>query len=130
MLATKRKDGVIAILAWNLIPQPLGQRSSTGDPLVQNAALYDNKGESMTLRLALDDVRSHAHVRITRVDDASGNFRQAYEATGRPAYPTVEQIAELKRKSELKEPETTRLNPQKQISVSIPPDGLALLEIG
>ena len=65
-----------------------------------------------------------------RVDKNSGNFHQAYEAMGSPAYPTVEQIAELKQKSELKTPELIPLNPQKQLSLSIPPNGVALVEIG
>jgi xylan 1,4-beta-xylosidase len=130
VLATKRKDGSLAILVWNLIPRSPGQHSSTGDPTVQSAAQYEDKGESLSLTLALDGVHPHTRARITRVDKNSGNFHQAYEAMGSPAYPTVEQIAELKQKSELKTPELIPLNPQKQLSLSIPPNGVALVEIG
>jgi xylan 1,4-beta-xylosidase len=91
---------------------------------------YETKGETLNLTLALDGVHAHAHVRITRVDNTSGSFHHAYEAMGSPAYPTVDQIAELKQKSELKAPEVVHINPQRQVSVSIPPNGLALLEIG
>jgi xylan 1,4-beta-xylosidase len=69
-------------------------------------------------------------VSITRVDHTSSDFHRAYEAMGRPAYPTTEQIAELKQKSELKTPEVVHLNSERQMSISIPPNGLALLEVG
>jgi xylan 1,4-beta-xylosidase len=130
VLATRRKDGSLAILVWNLIPQPPGQRTAMGDPLVQSSMSYETKGETLNLTLALDGVHSHAQVRITRVDNTSGSFHHAYEAMGSPAYPTADQIAELKQKSELKAPEVVHMNPQRQVSVSIPPNGLALLEIG
>jgi xylan 1,4-beta-xylosidase len=129
VLATKRKDGTLAVLVWNLIPRPPGQRSATGDPLVQNAGQEEHKGEPLSLTLALDGAHSHSHVRITRVDETSGNFHPAYEAMGSPAYPTVAQIAELKRKSDLAAPELVRLNSEKQISITIPPNGIALLEL-
>jgi xylan 1,4-beta-xylosidase len=129
VLATRRKDGTIAILAWNLIPQTPGQHSAMGDPLVQSSTSYETKGENLNLTLALDGAHPHARVRITRVDDTSGDFHHAFDAMGSPAYPTTEQIAELKQKSELKAPEVVHLNQQKKLSVSIPPNGLALLEI-
>jgi xylan 1,4-beta-xylosidase len=130
VLATRRKDGSLAILVWNLIPQPPGQHTAMGDPLVQSSMSYETKGEGLNLALALDGVHPHAQVRITRVDGTSGNFHHAYEAMGCPVYPSVEQIIELKQKSELRAPEVVHMNPQRQISVSIPPNGLALLEIG
>jgi xylan 1,4-beta-xylosidase len=130
VLATKRKDGSTAILVWNLIPQPPGQHSAMGDPMVQSSMSFETKGEILNLTLALDGVHPHAQVRITRVDNTSGDFHHAYEAMGSPAYPTTEQIAELKQKSELRTPEVVHMNSERQISVSIPPNGLALLEIG
>ena len=130
VLATRRKDGSFAILVWNLIPQPPGQHSAMGDPLVQSSMSYETKGEKLNLALTLDGVHPHAQVRITRIDDNSGNFHPAYQAMGSPAYPTIEQVAELKQKSELKTPEVVHLNSERQISLSIPPNGVALLEVG
>jgi xylan 1,4-beta-xylosidase len=130
VLATRCKDGSLAILVWNLTPQAPGQHSSMGDPLTQSSMAFDTKGETLSLTLALDGVHPPTRARITRVDNTSGDFHHAYEAMGSPAYPTTEQIAEIKQKSELKAPEVVHMNPQKLISVSIPPNGLALLEIG
>jgi len=52
VLATKRKDGSLAILVWNLIPRPPGQKSSTGDPITQNAVQNEPEGEALNLNLA------------------------------------------------------------------------------
>lgn len=128
-LATRRKDGTLAILVWNLIPQPPGQRSSMGDPLSQDAAQYETKGEPLHVTLALDGVHSHRTATITRVDGNNGNFRRAYEEMGSPAYPTMNQINDLKQKSQPAAAERVTLNAQRQISISVPPNGVALLEI-
>ena len=130
VLATRRKDGTLAILVWNLIPRPPGQRSATGDPMIQTGVLYEQEGEPMHLTLAIDGFHRHGHAQLTRVDATSGSFRQAYERMGSPAYPTADQIAELKRKSELAAPEVVLLDSYKQLTLVIPPNGVALLELG
>ena len=129
VLATKRKNGSFAILVWNLIPQPRGQRSASGDPMLQTSAQYEQKGEAQNLVLALEGVHSHRRAHITRVDQNHGNLARAYQEMGSPAYPTVDQITELKRKCELAPPEPVSLNAQKQIGIAIPPNGIALIEL-
>jgi xylan 1,4-beta-xylosidase len=128
LLATRRKDGSIAVLVWNLIPQPPGQRSSMGDPLLQTISEYEHAGKHMSLTLTFEGAHRR-HARIKRVDANSGNFRQEYEKMGSPAYPTVEQIAQLKHASGLSDPETVTLNAQKQVTITIPPNGVALVEL-
>jgi len=128
VLATRRKDGSLAILVWNLMPQPPGQRSASGDPMLQTSAQYEHKGEAQNLVLALEGGHSHRRERITRVDENSGNLARAYERMDSPAYPTVDQIAALKRKSELAPPESVSLNAQKQIEIAVPPNARLLSE--
>ena len=129
VLATKRKDGSLAILVWNVIPQPPSQRSASGDPMLQASAQYEQKSEVQNLVLAPEIAHSHRRARITRVDENSGNFARAYQEMGNPAYPRADQIAELKRNRELALPEPLSLNAQKQIAIAVPPNGLALIEI-
>lgn len=97
--------------------------------MLQTSAQYEQKGEAQNLVLALGGVHSHRRARITRVDESGGNLARAYQDMGSPAYPTVNQIAELKRKSELAPPESVSLNAQKQIGIAVPPNGVALIEL-
>ena len=128
ILPTRRKDGSLAVLAWNLIPQPAGQRSSMGDPLTQSSAQYGQEGESIHLKLVLDGEHTYRHALVTRVDDSHGSLRRAYQDIGSPAYPTEDQIAELKKKTQLPAPESVPIQ-QREVSLSIPPNGIALIEI-
>jgi xylan 1,4-beta-xylosidase len=128
VLATRRSDGSLAILVWNLVPQPPGVRSSMGDPLSQSAAPYQTTGENLTLTLKLQGVRKHERAALTRVDQAGARFKAAYERMGSPAYPTEEQIEELKHASELAPAEHITVGPLGEIALAIPPNGVVLLE--
>ena len=129
-LATRRKDGSLAILAWNLIPQPPGHKhSSTGDPMLQTSVEESDEGETKQIVLKLERERKHLKGHITRVDQSSGDFRSAYREMGSPPYPTIRQIAELKRRSELAKAEPIALSAEKEIRLTIPANGIALLEL-
>ena len=128
VLATRRKDGSLVLLAWNLIPQAPGVRSSMGDPLSQNAAEFETAGERKRLVLKLEGTHKRRQASVTRVDGTSGNFRAAYQKMGSPAYPTQDQIEELKRASDLARPENVVLNQQGELAVDLPPNGVTLVE--
>jgi xylan 1,4-beta-xylosidase len=51
-----------------------------------------------------------------------------YEKLGKPPYPTQAQIAQLHRAAEIPPPESRRLQ-NGRITISLPPQGLALIEI-
>jgi xylan 1,4-beta-xylosidase len=127
-LATKRKDGSAAILLWNLIPQPPGVRSSMGDPSVQTGAQFQTVGDALNLTVNLTGERSYHTARVSRVDSNHGSLQAAYEAIGKPQYPTGEQIEELKRRTALPAPESIPIH-GREISLAIPPNGIALLEL-
>lgn len=127
VLATRRKDGSVAILIWNLLPQDPKQRSSMGDPMVQKEGQFVTQGETRVVRLRVQG--RHGPVRISRVDNEHGNFNRAYKAMGDPQYPTSSQIEELKSASRLAEPEVRHLDAQGEITIAIPANGVALLEV-
>jgi xylan 1,4-beta-xylosidase len=52
----------------------------------------------------------------------------AYEAMGRPAYPTPAQIEKLREAAQLPPPETKRLE-QGEITVRLAPQGLSVVEV-
>ena len=99
-----------------------------GDPLSQNAAPYPTAGDATKLTLKVQGTRKRERVRVTRVDAASTSFKRAFERMGSPAYPTNEQVEELRHASEQAPPELMTTSPQGEITVAIPPNSVALLE--
>ena len=100
-----------------------------GDPMVQNESQFVTQGATKEFKLKLDGGRKHGSVKITRVDSDHGSFMHVYQGMGNPEYPTAKQIEELKRASQLPEPEVRHLGAGGDISVSIPGKGVALLEL-
>jgi hypothetical protein len=49
---------------------------------------------------------------------------------GKSAYPTIQQIEELKRRMALVESEITIIDSQGEFTIAVPPNGVALLEVG
>jgi hypothetical protein len=90
----------------------LNRISTNGAGGTQSAIKYEHAGEALNLTLSFEGAHLHGPAHITRVDDRSG-----------------EQIAELKRKSEVAAPELVPLNSQQQLSVTVLPNGVALLEL-
>jgi len=129
VLVTERTDGSIAILLWNLIPLSPGQRTSTGDPTLQTGVQYSSEGATKEFVLAFEGERRHLKGKITRVDENSGSLRRAYEQMGSPAYPSVQQIEKLKRNSEVAKPENATFTARGELTVRIPPNGVALVEL-
>jgi xylan 1,4-beta-xylosidase len=126
VLATRRKDGSVAVLLWNLVPQDPKRHSSMGDPFVQTEVEFATQGASKEMKLRLQG-RPGA-VKITQIDSKHGSFYPAYVAMGSPEYPTAKQIQQLKRAGTLPDPEVRHLSAQGEITVSIPANGVALLE--
>jgi xylan 1,4-beta-xylosidase len=130
LLATKRNDGSVAILVWNLVPQPPGKHTATGDPSLQTGVQYKEVGMSREFVLTFHGEHRRLKGQVTRVDDNSGSLRRAFEQIGSPAYPSVQQIEELKTRSELAVPDKVSLSASRELNLRIPPNGLALVELG
>ena len=129
VLATRKKDGSLAILVWNLIPLPPGHRSSMGDPVTQVAVQDAEGGESKQVVLKLQGGHRFSKGHITRVDENHGGSRLAYQQMGSPQYPTMQQIDELRKKSDLPQAESIAPGPRGEFVVTLPPNGIALLEL-
>jgi len=109
VLVTKRRDGALAIAAWNLVD-------------------LDKAGASKTVEIEFHGVKPDSHVRISRVDGTHANSLAAYKAMGSPRYPTLEQVRVLNHAAEIPPPEEVRLS-NGVIRLELPVNGLALLEI-
>ncbi len=107
VLATRRKDGSLAVLLWNYHDD-------------------DVPGPAAQIRLQLD----HGRMRrggLWRVDESHANAFDAWKAMGSPAAPDAAQIGSLKRASLLK-CEPIRLGGN-AIDLTIPRQGVALIEL-
>jgi xylan 1,4-beta-xylosidase len=78
--------------------------------------------------LKLDGVASSAAAQLWRLDADHGNVVKAFDAMGRPAFPTRDQITQLRKAGEPSPPEQASLK-DGSLTVRIPPQGLVLIKI-
>jgi xylan 1,4-beta-xylosidase len=93
-----------------------------------NLFLPEENGQSKTVTIVLRGLAGRRWITLYRLDATHGSLMGTYDKLGKPQYPTQAQIAQLRRASEIPPPETILLENGK-ITISIPPQGLALLEI-
>ncbi|MGB6696995.1 MAG: glycosyl hydrolase family 39, partial [Terracidiphilus sp.] len=109
VLVTRRKDGTVVIAAWNLV-----------EPGAD--------GAEKTVALDLKGVAKNAQVAIRRVDASHGDTLDAWKKMGSPKYPTKMQIDELRKASQLG-PAEERVLEHDRLKITLPPMGLAVVEI-
>jgi xylan 1,4-beta-xylosidase len=107
-LLTRRQDGTLVMAVWNLF-------------------LPEEQGEPKSFTIIVDGMKRRAPVLLSRLDASHGSLLAAYAQMGSPAYPTPQQIAELRRDAELPSPEKLKFA-DGRLEISIPPQGLVLLE--
>lgn len=115
-LATRRADGSVAILVWNLIPRDEHGKPAPGAPLA--------------LRMVVRGLAHRNKLSVTRVDDEHGSALPAYREMGSPQYPTKRQIHELREAAELPPPKASLVAGGRytEVPIELPPGGIALLE--
>lgn len=108
-LVTRRRDGDYAIAVWNL-------------------SLPEEKGEPKNITLDLKGLAAKHTATIELVDSDHGSLRKAYAAMGSPAYPSQQQIRELRKAAELPPPVAVPIRDGK-IECRLESKALALIEI-
>jgi xylan 1,4-beta-xylosidase len=109
-LLTRRKDGTLVLALWNYAPPQKG-------PVTGAAKVF-----SLTLDAK---VRSAS---IRREDADHGNVIKAFDAMGRPATPTREQYVQLREAGKASPAEVAKIQ-NHQVQISIPPQGLVVMEL-
>ncbi len=112
VLATRRQDGALVIAAWN----------------------YASPGETGPARewtLELRGLEAMRYASIFRLDDEHGSALTAWEAMGKPDFPSREQQQLLREAGRLQAPEIRQLGAGDpgSLTLTLPPHGLALIEI-
>jgi xylan 1,4-beta-xylosidase len=106
-LITRRTDGSFVIALWNYVLP-----GETGPPI----------------RIALRLPQGSRSVRVRRLDATHGDVRSIYTEMGAPQYPTRDQLEALRAASVLAAPEELFIA-NDRVSVTLPPNGLATVEI-
>lgn len=120
VLVTKREDGSLVMAAWNYVA-PYGTGATyTPTPATLPAA--------KTIKLRLAGVRPRAAVEVWRVDADHGNVMKSYDAMGRPAFPSREQIAQLRAAGIAAPPERRTLDGG-VLTLTIPAQGLVVVSV-
>jgi xylan 1,4-beta-xylosidase len=120
-LATRRSDGSLAIAVWNYAP-PFGTGASYTPPPATHAP-------TKTFTIKLNGTPSNAGAEMWRLDAEHGNVIKTYDAMGRPAFLTRDQIAKLRAAGAPAPAEPASLK-NNSLTITIPPQGLVLITIG
>jgi xylan 1,4-beta-xylosidase len=123
VLASQRRDGTSAVLIWNLIPPRIN--GNAGNP----AALPEERletGESRRITLKLKGAVPTA-AQVTLLDPARSSAEAAYDAIGRPEYPSREELEELRQRSALPPPKAVTVQ-NGELAIDLPANAIALLE--
>ena len=109
VLVTRRRDGSLAIAAWNLV-----------DP--------DKTGTARSVDFEFHGVPLDSHVRVSRADSEHGNTLAAFQKMGSPRYPTRAQVRDLNRVAEKASVQRSQLS-RGSIKLQVPVNGVLLLEV-
>ncbi len=114
-LATRRADGSLEVAVWNYVPP-----DSAGTP-----------GKAKRMTLSVSNPGKLRHARIWIVDRNRGSALTAWEAMGKPDFPSREQQRRLRQAAELSAPEVRALpaSGAATLSIALEPQALALVEI-
>ncbi len=118
VLATRAPDGRLAVAAWNYA-EPYGIWMNYTPPPA-------HPGPSKTFQLTFAGVPANAAVEVWLLDADHGNVVKTFDAMGRPATPTREQITQLREAGKLPPPRQMQLS-DRVLKLTIPPQGLALV---
>jgi xylan 1,4-beta-xylosidase len=108
-LVTRRDDGSWVLAVWNL-QQP------------------EEHGPSKDVAITFKGSKRGRRATIARLDDAHGSVLPAYEGMGRPISPTPDQLRTLRRAADLGPGETRKFE-DGRLLITLPPHGLALVEV-
>lgn len=122
VLATKAGKGAAA-LVWNLaeVQQPSGM---PGQSSVRKVT-----GETKRLQVTFRGARPNAAVKVTYVDQERGSPLPKWRALGSPKYPSRDQVEQIRKSAELVPATTLRLDRNGQLTIELPPEGVALIEL-
>jgi xylan 1,4-beta-xylosidase len=123
VLASRRQGRSIVALVWNLadVKQPSGIPGQSHTRTV--------KGVTKRYQVEFKGARPGQQVRVRYVDQERGSPMPAWRAMGSPQYPTMQQIERLRQAAEIPPAQILRLDRAGRLTLTLPPEGVALVEL-
>jgi xylan 1,4-beta-xylosidase len=126
-LATRREDGTLVIALWNYQDPDPPDEAQGSHPQGSHPSYPSRTNPDKRFQIIINGLHPAA-VRLWRLDATHGNVIAAFDALGRPASPTRLQVDALRAASQ--QPDAEVVVPHgNRIEVSVPGQGLALLEV-
>jgi xylan 1,4-beta-xylosidase len=119
VLATRREDGSIVLAFWNYAP-PVTTKTTYADA--------QPKGSSKRFVVNVSHLGPVDSAIVWRLDHDHGNVIRAFDAMGRPAYPTRAQIGALRAAARMAPPERIPVH-DGGFSLDVPPQGLVVVRL-
>src|SRR5437868_10925571 len=119
-LATRSSNGDIAVALWNYNP-PFGTGATYTPPPA-------NIGPSKTFTVQLTGLPLNALVQLWRFDTDHGNVVKTYDEMGRPAFPTRDQITNLRAAGRPFPVQNLSLT-NGVLTITVPPQRLVLIKL-
>ena len=122
-LASRSSSGSVSALVWNLadVEQAAGLPGQSHERNV--------KGEAKRYAIQFTGARPGQHIRVHYVDQERGSPMPTWRAMGSPQYIKPDQLKLLRQRAEIPPPQMLKLNNARQVTLDLPPEGVALLEL-
>lgn len=121
-LASLGANKKVAALVWNLVDV----KQPSGIPLPGHERTVT--GEAKRYQVTFAGARPGQRVHVRYVDQDRGSPLPAWRAMGSPQYLTLEQIKLLRTSAEIPAATSMKLNGSGQLTLDLPPEGVALIE--
>ncbi|MET0364413.1 MAG: glycosyl hydrolase [Sphingobium sp.] len=122
-LAARKNGRAVSALVWNLAEA----QQAAGIPGSTSVRKVEGSTRRIDVRFAR--AKAGAAVRVSFVDQERGSPMPAWRKMGSPQYPTTAQIMALRKASDIAPPVLMRLDAKGAVSLTLPPEGVALIEL-
>jgi len=122
-LASRDARGRVRAMVWNLADV----NQATGNPYQDYQRTV--KGEAKQLVVEFAGARPGQKARVSYVDQTRGSPMPAWRKLGSPEYIKMADIEILRKAAEIAPPEALRLDAQRRLTLDLPPEGVALIEL-
>jgi xylan 1,4-beta-xylosidase len=123
VLASRRDDNSVAALLWNLadVPQAAGIPGASATRTV--------RGDAKQFQIQFAGARPRQRVQVRFVDQQRGSPLPAWREMGSPRYIKPDQLELLRQRADILPAQQLRLDATRQLTVALPPEGVALIEL-